>query len=69
MDLADTAEIDAWTIAYACTEAFDDGSALPQTDPVVAICSSRRDGEIYRFHLFNISPADLPAIRAALAGP
>ena len=69
VDLADAAEIDAWTVAFACAEAFDTCGQLPLAGPVVAICSRLRDGEIYRFHLFNIRPSDLPAIRAALADP
>lgn len=69
VDLADAAEIDAWTVAFACTESFGACSGIPLAGPVVAICSRQRNGEIYRFHLFGIQPADLPAIRAALAGP
>ncbi len=69
VDLADAAGIDAWTVAFACTESFDACGRLPLAGPVVAICSRVRDGEIYRFHLFNIRPADLPAIRDALAAP
>lgn len=69
VNLADAAEIDAWTLAYACTESFGGCGRIPLSGPVVAICSRLRDGEIYRFHLFNIRPADLPAIRAALAAP
>lgn len=69
VDLADAAEIDAWTVAVACTESFGACGRLPPSGPAVAICSRLRDGEIYRFHLFSIRPADLPAIRAALAAP
>lgn len=69
VDLADAAEIDAWTVAYACAEPFLDGSAPVPDGPVAAICSRLRGGEVYRFHLFRFRPADLPAVRAALAGP
>ena len=69
VDLDDAAELDGWTVAFACAEAFDARGRLPPAGPVVAICSRERDGEVYRFHLFNVRPADLPAIRAALAGP
>jgi hypothetical protein len=69
VNLADSAEIDAWTLAYACTESFGGCGRIPLSGPVVAICSRLRDGEIYRFHLFTIRPTDLPAIRAVLASP